>query len=58
MEYKAPARKSINRGRLTRKSTIYTDTPEKENIRREHENRLNQAKKVKKRLDGENTKKK
>lgn len=50
---KAPPRKA-NRGRKTRKSTIYTDTPEKEEIRKEHENRLkrNQAKQVKKRLDG------
>ncbi|CAH1993780.1 unnamed protein product [Acanthoscelides obtectus] len=52
---KAPPRKSTNRGRKTRKSTIYTDTPEKEEIRREHENRLKRtkAKQVKKRLDGE-----
>lgn len=51
---KAPARKLTNRGRKTRKSTIYTDTPEKEEIRKEHENRLKRtkAKQVKKRLDG------
>ncbi|KAG5890159.1 hypothetical protein JTB14_005179 [Gonioctena quinquepunctata] len=36
---KAPPRKS-NKGRKTRKSTIYTDTPEKEAIRKEHETRL------------------
>ncbi|XP_049873490.1 jerky protein homolog-like [Pectinophora gossypiella] len=43
-----------NRGKRTRKSTIYTDTPEKEEIRKEHEARLKRtkAKLVKKRLDG------
>jgi hypothetical protein len=55
---KALPKKSINRGRKTWKITICTDTPEKENMRGEHENRLNQAKKGKQRLDGENTKKK
>ncbi|XP_037870942.1 uncharacterized protein LOC119629361 [Bombyx mori] len=55
---KAPPRKLTNRGRKTRKSTIYTDTPEKEEIRREYENRLKRtkAKQVKKRLDGGKTK--
>lgn len=51
---KAPPRKLTNRGRKTRKSTIYTDTPEKEKIREEHENKLKRtkAKQVKKMLDG------
>lgn len=55
---KAPPRKLTNRGRRTRKSTIYTDTPEKEEIRREHEIRMERlkAKQVKKRLDGRKTK--
>ncbi|KAK9873256.1 hypothetical protein WA026_021745 [Henosepilachna vigintioctopunctata] len=55
---KAPPRKLTNRGRKTRKSTIYTDTPEKEEIKREYENRLKRtkAKQVQKRFDGENTK--
>ncbi|KAG5892532.1 hypothetical protein JTB14_011121 [Gonioctena quinquepunctata] len=51
---KAPPRKS-NKGRKTRKSTIYTDTPEKEAIRKEqHETRLERikSKQVKKSLDG------
>ncbi|KAG5889685.1 hypothetical protein JTB14_033613 [Gonioctena quinquepunctata] len=50
---KAPPRKS-NKGRKTRKSTIYTDTPEKEAIRKEHETRLERikSKQVKKILDG------
>ncbi|KAG5890315.1 hypothetical protein JTB14_032825 [Gonioctena quinquepunctata] len=50
---KAPTRKS-NKGRKTRKSTIYTDTPEKEAIRKEHETRLERikSKQVKKSLDG------
>ncbi|KAG5897883.1 hypothetical protein JTB14_000763 [Gonioctena quinquepunctata] len=50
---KAPPRKS-NKGRKTRKSTIYTDTPEKEAIRKEHETRLERikTKQVKKSLDG------
>lgn len=49
----APPRKT-NRGRKTRKSTIYTDTPEKEEMRKEHENKIKRtkAKQVKKRLDG------
>ena len=49
---KAPPRKS-NTMRKIRKSTIYTDTPEKEEIRKEHEEKLTQtkAKAVKKRLD-------
>ncbi|KAG5889879.1 hypothetical protein JTB14_018925 [Gonioctena quinquepunctata] len=48
---KAPPRKS-NKGRKTRKSTIYTDTPEKEAIRKEHETRLERikSKQVKKSL--------
>ncbi|XP_011136537.2 uncharacterized protein LOC105181464 [Harpegnathos saltator] len=56
---KAPPRKT-NRGRKTRKSTIYTDTPEKEKIRKEHENRLKRtkAKQFKKRLDGGETERK
>lgn len=51
---KAPPRKNINRGRKTRKSTIYTDTPEKEEIRKEQEARLRRTKvkQVKKQLDG------
>ncbi|KAK9892886.1 hypothetical protein WA026_022567 [Henosepilachna vigintioctopunctata] len=51
-------RKLTNRRRKTSKYTIYADTPEKEEIRREYENRLKRtkAKQVKKRLDGENTK--
>lgn len=55
---KAPPRKLTNRGRKTRKSTIYTDSPEKEEIRREYENRLKRtkAKQIKKRLDGGKTK--
>ncbi|GBP80086.1 hypothetical protein EVAR_22009_1 [Eumeta japonica] len=55
---KAPPRKLTNRGRKTRKSTIYTDTPEKEEIRREYEGRLKRtkAKQVNKRLDGGKTK--
>jgi hypothetical protein len=55
---KAPPRKS-NKGRKTRKSIIYTDTPEKEEIRKEHETRLKRtkAKQVKKRLDGRKGKK-
>ncbi|CAK1581494.1 unnamed protein product [Parnassius mnemosyne] len=55
---KAPPRKLTNRARKTRKSTIYTDTPEKEEIRREHENRLKRtkAKQVKKILDVAKTK--
>ncbi|KAG5881021.1 hypothetical protein JTB14_018043 [Gonioctena quinquepunctata] len=50
---KAPPRKSY-RGRKTRKSTIYTDTPEKEAIRKEHETRLERikTKQVEKSLDG------
>lgn len=50
---KAPPRKS-NRGRKTRKSTIYTDTPEKEEIREEYEAKLrkNKAKQVKRKIDG------
>ncbi|KAG5894402.1 hypothetical protein JTB14_033147 [Gonioctena quinquepunctata] len=49
---KALPRKS-NEGRKTRKSTIYTDTPEKEAIRKEHETRLERikTKQVKKSLD-------
>lgn len=55
---KAPPRKS-NKGRKTRKSTIYTDTPEKEEIRKEHEIRLKRtkAKQVKKRFNGGKNKK-
>ncbi|KAG5895697.1 hypothetical protein JTB14_021390 [Gonioctena quinquepunctata] len=55
---KAPPRKS-NKGRKTRKSTIYTDTPEKEAIRKEHETRLKRikTKQVKKNLDGRKGKK-
>ncbi|XP_028172047.1 uncharacterized protein LOC114361250 [Ostrinia furnacalis] len=50
---KAPPRK-CNKGRKTRKSTIYTDTPEKEEIRKEHEAKLKRtkAKLIKKSLDG------
>jgi len=40
---KAPPRKT-NRGMNTRKSTIYTDTPEKEQIMKEHERRLKLSK--------------
>ncbi|KAG5897900.1 hypothetical protein JTB14_017755 [Gonioctena quinquepunctata] len=49
---KASPKKS-NKGRKTRKSTIYTDTPEKEAIRKEHETRLERikTKQVKKSLD-------
>lgn len=36
---KAPPRKKENRGRKTRASTIYTDTPEKDAIQQEVENR-------------------
>ncbi|KAG5897876.1 hypothetical protein JTB14_000756 [Gonioctena quinquepunctata] len=55
---KAPTRKS-NKGRKTRKSTIYTDTPEEEAIRKEHETRLKRikTKQVKKSLDGREGKK-
>ncbi|XP_050549651.1 uncharacterized protein LOC118268371 [Spodoptera frugiperda] len=51
---KAAPRKNNNKGRKIRKSTIYTDTPEKEEIRKEHEIRLKRtrAKQVKKQLDG------
>ncbi|KAG5879584.1 hypothetical protein JTB14_026872 [Gonioctena quinquepunctata] len=50
---KAPPRKS-DKGRKTRKSTIYTDTPEKEAIRKEYETRLKRIKtrQVRKNLDG------
>ncbi|KAF5304778.1 hypothetical protein FQA39_LY09555 [Lamprigera yunnana] len=53
----SPPRKT-NRERKTRKFTIYTDTPEKEEIRKEHENRLQwtKAKQVKKILYGGKTK--
>ncbi|CAG9133859.1 unnamed protein product [Plutella xylostella] len=49
---KAPPRKS-KKGRKLRKSTIYTDTPEKEEIRMEHEIRMKRtkAKQVKKTFD-------
>ena len=55
---KALSRKS-NRGRKTRKSTIYTDSPEREEIRKEHEARLKRTKtkQVKKILDGVKMKK-
>ncbi|KAG5882926.1 hypothetical protein JTB14_012653 [Gonioctena quinquepunctata] len=55
---KAPPRKS-NKGRKTGKSTIYTDTPEKEAIRKEHETRLKRikTKQVKKNLEGRKGKK-
>ncbi|CAH0695363.1 unnamed protein product [Spodoptera exigua] len=55
---KAPPRK-CNKRRKTRKSTIYTDKPEKEEIRKEHEVKLKRAtaKQVKKRLDGRKGKK-
>ncbi|CAG9137628.1 unnamed protein product [Plutella xylostella] len=55
---KAPPRKS-KKGRRLRKSTIYTDTPEKEEIRMEHEIRMKRtkAKQVKKRFDGVKTRK-
>ncbi|KAI8440679.1 hypothetical protein MSG28_009033 [Choristoneura fumiferana] len=48
----APPRVMPARGRKKRKSTIYTDTPEKEEIRKESEekNRKRQAKKVKKNI--------
>lgn len=51
---KAPPRKTKNRGRKTRKSTIYTDTPEKEEMRKECEKRIKRinAKQVKKRING------
>lgn len=50
---KAPPRKTY-RGRKTRKSKIYTDTPDMEEIRKEHENRLKRTKTklVKKIFDG------
>lgn len=50
---KAPPRKTTNRGRKTRKSTIYTDTPEKEEIRKEYDEKMKRAKvkQVKKRMD-------
>lgn len=49
---KAPPRKNSNRGRKKGKSAIYTDTPEKEAIRQEHEERerRKKAKSVKKTL--------
>lgn len=52
---KAPPRKLTTRRRNTRKSTISTYTPEKEEIRGEHEKRLKRtkAKQIKKILDGE-----
>ncbi|KAG5887182.1 hypothetical protein JTB14_028985 [Gonioctena quinquepunctata] len=55
---KAPPKKS-NKGRKTRKSTIYTDTPEKEAIRKEHKTRLKRikTKQVEKNLDGRKGKK-
>lgn len=47
---KAPPRKTSNRGRKTRKSTIYTDTPEEEAIRKMHEEKQKRlkAKQIKK----------
>ncbi|XP_050507964.1 uncharacterized protein LOC126885437 [Diabrotica virgifera virgifera] len=48
---KAPPRKLGNRGRKTKKSAIYTDTPEKEAARKEYEERQ-------KRLKNRRTKKK
>ncbi|KAL0858974.1 hypothetical protein ABMA27_010833 [Loxostege sticticalis] len=47
---KAPPRKSTTKGRKKRKSAIWTDTPEKESIRKEHEEieRKKKAKQVKK----------
>ncbi|KAG5879917.1 hypothetical protein JTB14_014390 [Gonioctena quinquepunctata] len=55
---KAPPRKSNKRQEI-RKSTIYTDTPEKEAIRKEHETGLNRikTKQVKKSLYGRKAKK-
>lgn len=49
---KAPPRKTSNRGRKTRKSAIYTDTPEKEAIRNEYEEkeRRMKAKQVTKKI--------
>ncbi|KAK9875879.1 hypothetical protein WA026_009666 [Henosepilachna vigintioctopunctata] len=54
---KVNLRNLINRDRKTRKSTIYSDTPEKEDMRRKYENRFKRtkAKQVKKRLDLKNT---
>lgn len=56
---KASPRKTLNRGRKKRKSTIYTDTPEKEDITKETEekDRKKQAKRVKKQLGGKNKEK-
>lgn len=50
---KAPPRKISNIGRKTRKSAIYTDTPEKEAIRNEYEEKLKRykAKQAKKGFD-------
>lgn len=52
----APPRKLPAGGRRKRKSTIYTDTPEKEEIRKESENKnqKKQAKNVKKNLSKKN----
>lgn len=49
---KAPPRKEENRGKKKRKSTIYTDTPEKEKIKTEKEITYDekQKKKVKKNI--------
>lgn len=43
---KAPPRKAGNRGRKTKKSAIYTDTPEKEAVRKEYEERQKRLKKT------------
>ena len=50
---KACPRKSTKKGRRSRKSTIYTDSPEKEAISKEYDNRLKRtnANQIKKRLD-------
>ncbi|KAK2578090.1 hypothetical protein KPH14_001323 [Odynerus spinipes] len=41
---KAPPRKTTNRGRKTKKSTIYTDTPEKDAVRKEYEKKQRRLK--------------
>lgn len=54
---KAPPRKMTNRGRKTRKTAIYTDTPEKEAIEKEVAERLKRSKQVKKNLEDKENRK-
>ncbi|KAK2578344.1 hypothetical protein KPH14_005571 [Odynerus spinipes] len=57
---KAPPRKTTNRGHKTKKSTIYTDTPEKDAVRKEYEKKQRRlkAKQVKRNILGNFSEKK